>query len=92
MDLMGRIAQSPAMQQMAQGMAEQLDGGSTRGRHQRQQQRGAVGGASAADSTDANLGTALDFGSFAQQMLPLVSQVRWHCSMCCYAGCTSGCQ
>ena len=78
MEVMGRMAQSPAIQQMAQRMAEQLDPASSSsahgGRHSTADRDAGNGGRSRGGGMER--GNALDFSSFAQQMLPLLGQVR----------------
>lgn len=90
MDMMGRMAQSPAVQQMAQRLAAQLDPSSSSAARSR---RGGGPGTAGADVGRSGGADALDFGSFAQQMMPLLGQVmrpsqsawgltRTDCSIC----------
>ncbi len=78
MDMMGRIAQAPAMRQMAHRLAQQMDpSASSSGARGRRASPGApetvseVGGGGIPQGME-----PLDFGAFAQQMLPLMGQVE----------------
>jgi len=66
MGMMSQLAQSPAMQQMAEQLAGQMERSSSTGGQDGSRARGSVAGAGAPPP---------DFGAFMQQMLPVVGQV-----------------
>lgn len=66
MGMMSQLAQSPAMQQMAEQLAGQMERGSSGGGQGGSRARSAAAGAGASPP---------DFGAFMQQMLPVVGQV-----------------